>query len=70
MRHAFQTSKGWRKWTGHVACTVEERNSYKVLMRKPRHRSKDNIKTDPEETGWQGMECTDLAQDRDKHGLV
>jgi hypothetical protein len=26
----------------------------------------DNIKMDPREIGWDGMDCIDLAQDRDQ----
>jgi hypothetical protein len=32
----------------------------------PRRRWVDNIKIDLRETGWDGMEWIDLAQDRDK----
>jgi hypothetical protein len=32
----------------------------------PRRRWVDNIKTDLRETGWDGMDWIDLAQDRDK----
>jgi hypothetical protein len=32
---------------------------------RPRRRSVDNIKIDLTETGWNGMDWIDLAQDRD-----
>jgi hypothetical protein len=35
-------------------------------LRRPRHRWVDNIKMDLRETGWGGMGCTDLVQDRDQ----
>jgi hypothetical protein len=33
---------------------------------RPRYRWVDNIKMDLREIGWSGMDCTDLAQDRDQ----
>jgi hypothetical protein len=33
---------------------------------RPRHTWMDNIKTDLGETGWDGMDRIDLAQDRDQ----
>jgi hypothetical protein len=62
------------RWAVHVACMGEERNVYKVLMRKPegkrqlrrpRHRWEDGIRMDLRETGWGSVEWTQLAQDRD-----
>ena len=53
----------------------ERRDVYKVLVGKPevkrprgrpRCRWEDNIKIDPQEVGCGSMDCTDLAQDRDK----
>ena len=47
-------------WAGHVACMGERRGVYRVLvrkpegkrpLRKPRHRSEDNIKTNLQEVG-------------------
>jgi hypothetical protein len=53
----------------------EKRNSYKVLMGKPKgkrplgsliRRRDDNIKMDLREIGWSGMDWINLAQDGDK----
>jgi hypothetical protein len=38
----------------------------KRLLEGPRRRSLDNIKRDLGETGWSGMHCIGLAQDRDR----
>jgi hypothetical protein len=55
---------------GHVACTGEKRNAYRVLVGKSegkrplgrsRHRWKDKIKM-----GWDGMDQIHLTQDRDQ----
>jgi hypothetical protein len=59
---------------GHVARMGERRGAYRALVGKPegrrplgrpRRRWEDNIKMDLREVGW-GMDCIDLAQDRDK----
>jgi hypothetical protein len=53
----------------------EKRNAYVILVGKPEgkrplgrpgHRWEDNIKMDLREIGWDGMDWTDLAQDRDQ----
>jgi hypothetical protein len=53
----------------------EKRNAYRIVVRKPegkrplerpRYRWVDNIKMDLRETGWDGMDWIDLAQDRDQ----
>jgi hypothetical protein len=58
---------------GHVA-RMENRNTCRILVGKPegnkplgrpRYRWMDNIKMDLREIGWDGMDSTDLAQDRD-----
>jgi hypothetical protein len=63
------------KWAGQLARIGEERNSYRLLIRKPEGkrplaRTKgswaDNIKIDLLEMGWGGVAWIDLAQDRDK----
>jgi hypothetical protein len=56
---------------GHVACTGEKRNAYRILvgkrpLGKPRCRWEDNIRMDLREIGWGGMDWIDLAQDRDQ----
>jgi hypothetical protein len=61
------------RWTGHVGRIGEKRNAYRILVGKPegkkplgrlRRRWDDNTKMDLRETGWGGMDWTDLAQDR------
>jgi hypothetical protein len=53
----------------------ETRNAYRILVRKPEGKGPlgrsrrwwvDNIKIDLRETGWDGMDWIDLAQDRDQ----
>jgi len=53
------------RWAGHVACMGERRDAYRVMVGKPvgkiplgrpRHRWEDNIKTDLQEVGCEGME--------------
>jgi hypothetical protein len=60
---------------GHVARTRAKRNANRILMgkpegkrplRRPRRRWLDNIKIDLRETGWDGMDWIDVAQDRDQ----
>jgi hypothetical protein len=62
-------------WAGYVARMGEKKNAYRILVGKPegkrplrrlRSRWVDNIKMDPRETGWDGMDWIDLAQDRDQ----
>jgi hypothetical protein len=63
------------RWAGHVARMGEKRNAYRILVRKPegkrplerpRRRWMDNVKIDLTEIGWDGLDCIDLAQDRDQ----
>jgi hypothetical protein len=51
----------------------EKRNAYRILVRtpegetplgRPRRRWVDNIKIDLRETGWDEVDCIDMAQDR------
>jgi len=67
-------SRGLR-WTGHAACTGENRNAYRVWVGKPKERGhleglgiEESIilKTDVIETGWKGIGWITLAQYRDK----
>jgi len=53
------------RWVGHVACTGEMRNVYKILVGKsegkrplgrPRHRWEDNIRMDLREIRWEGVD--------------
>jgi hypothetical protein len=53
----------------------EKRNAYRILvgepegkrqLGRPRRRWVDNIKMDLREIGWGGMDCIDLAEDRDQ----
>jgi hypothetical protein len=48
----------------------EKRNAYRIMVGKlegkrplgrPRHRWEDNIRMDPREIGWDGMDWIDLA---------
>jgi hypothetical protein len=61
-------------WTRHVARMRENRIVYRIRVRKSegkiplgrrRRRSKDNIKMDHREIGWDGMDWIDLAEDMD-----
>jgi hypothetical protein len=63
------------KWAGHVVHMGERRGVYRVLVGKPegkrplgipRLRWEDNIKMDLQEVGFGGMDCIELAQDRDR----
>jgi hypothetical protein len=63
------------KCAGHVARMGETRNAYRILVgeaegKRPlaisRRRWVDNIKMDLRETGWDGMDWIELAQDRDQ----
>jgi hypothetical protein len=63
------------RWAGHVARMGEKRTAYRILvvepeekkpLGRPRRRWVDNIKIDLRETGWDGMDWIDIAQDRDQ----
>jgi hypothetical protein len=54
---------------------LEKGNAFRLLggkpegkgaLRKPRHRWVDNVKMNPGEIGWSGVDWIDLAQDRDQ----
>jgi hypothetical protein len=63
-------------WAGHVARMGERMgNAYRILVGNPegkkplgrsRRRWEDNIKVGFRDIGWGGMDCIDLAQDRDQ----
>jgi hypothetical protein len=63
------------RWKGHVARMGETRNAYRILVGKPEEKGSlgksrrnwvDNTKMDLRDTGWDGMDWTGLAQDRDQ----
>jgi hypothetical protein len=52
-------------WAGHVARMGEGRGTYRILVGRPEGRRplgrtglrwEDNIKMDPQELGWEGMD--------------
>ena len=57
------------RWAGHVACMVERRGVYRILVgrpegnilhAKPRYKWKNNIKVELQELGWgawSGLVC-------------
>jgi hypothetical protein len=60
---------------GECSSNGEKRNGYRILVGKPegkrplersRRRWVDNIKMDLMEIRWGGMDCIDLAEDRDQ----
>jgi hypothetical protein len=63
------------RWAGHVARMGEKKNAYWILVGNPEGKRPlgslrcmwvDNIKIDLRETGWDGGDWIDLAQDRDQ----
>jgi hypothetical protein len=63
------------RWTGHVVRMGEKRNAYRILVGKPegkrplgspRRRCVDSIKKHLRGIGWDGMDWTNLARDRDQ----
>ena len=76
---SHQILLGWsnrEEWDGRgMYHELGEKRCIKVLVGKPegkrpllrtRRRLKGNIKMDLQHVGWEGMEWTDLAQDRDR----
>jgi hypothetical protein len=71
------------RWAGHISQMGGNRNAYRILAGKPegkrplgrpRRRWVDNNKMD-REIGWDGVDCFDMAQDRDQwraleHGII
>jgi hypothetical protein len=67
------------RWAGHVAYVGEKRNACRVLVGKLQRKRPlgrpssiwdDNIKIDVQEVGWEDVEWSSLAQDRDKWQAV
>jgi hypothetical protein len=63
------------RWVQHVTCMGQMRNKYKIMVekpegkrpfRRPRHRWENNIRMDLTETGWEGEDWMNEAQDRDQ----
>jgi hypothetical protein len=63
------------RWAGNVARMGKKRNTYRTLVGNPEgnrplgrpiRRWMDNIKVDLRETGWDGMDLIERAQDRDQ----
>jgi len=61
------------RWAGYVACMGERRGAYRILVGKPegnrqlgrpRLRWMDNIEMDLQRVSWEGMDWTDLSQNR------
>jgi hypothetical protein len=64
---------------GHMTRMGEERKVYKVFMGRPKgkrppwrpkHRWENGIRMDFRETGWEGVEWVQLAQDREQWQAV
>jgi hypothetical protein len=67
------------RWAGHVARMGDTRNAYRILVGKPerkrplgrpRRRWVDNNKIALREIRQDGMDCFELAQDRDQWRAV
>jgi hypothetical protein len=67
------------RWAGHVALIGKKRNAYRILVAEPEGKRPlgrlicrwvDNIKMYIRGMGWDGMDWTDLAQDRDQWKAV
>jgi hypothetical protein len=67
------------RWAGHVARVGANRNTYRILerkpgrnrpLRRPRRRWVDNIKMDLKDIRWGGMDWIDLAEDGDQWRAV
>jgi hypothetical protein len=70
---------GGMRWAGHVARMGEGRGVYRILVGRPegkrppgrpRRRWEDNIKMDLRDTGMDGTNWIQLAQDRSSGGLL
>jgi hypothetical protein len=67
------------RWVGNVARTGEMRNTYKILVGKPdgkrqlvrpRRRWEDNITVDLRSRGWEVVDGSHVAQDRNQWRAV
>jgi len=60
----------WRVWGGEKRCTYTEFWCGNLREKRPlgrtRRRWEDNIKMDLQKVGCEGMDWTDMAQDRDR----
>jgi hypothetical protein len=63
------------RWVGNVAQNGKKRNAYGILVGKPEGKKPlgrprcmfvNNIKMDLRRCDWDGIDWTDLAQDRDR----
>jgi hypothetical protein len=76
MTSFIQVTKSRRmRWMGRVALMGLMRNLYEIFvgkpewkrpLRRPRSGGEDNIRMDPREVGWEGVDLMNLAQDRDQ----
>jgi len=63
------------RWAGHVVGLGEGRGIYRVLLGKPEEKRplgrprqrKEDIKMDIKDVGWEGVDWTDMAQDKDTY---
>jgi len=60
-----QISKQEKFFFKHYHETRKGSYAGKRAHRRPRRRWEENIKTDLEETGWEGVNCIHLTQDKD-----
>jgi hypothetical protein len=67
------------RWARYIACIVETKNLYKILvgihegelpLRRHRRRWEDNIKMDLKETEFKNVDWICLFQDRDRRWVL
>jgi hypothetical protein len=56
----------WHVWGRGVYRIFARKTEGKRPLVRPRRRWENNIKMDLQEVGWEGMDWTELAQDRDR----